>query len=261
MSEAGLNNGLTQRIIEDLRAAFMLLTRIPVRWDKETPPDLNRCLWTYPIVGMVVALVGVCVYGGGIFIHLPNGVSVLLSIAVMIIVTGAFHEDGLADTLDGFGGGLTAEKKLEIMRDSRIGTYGGLGLIIVIGLKAAVLWSMAYYQFMAALLVGASLSRFMIILILRILPPAREGGLSVNAGRPSNNTILVGLSTPLLISMLLLDLRTSLIVVAVAVIITWLFSRFTFKQVGGFSGDILGATQQISEVAIFLTLASLWSVP
>ena len=250
---------LITRIVEDLKAAFMLLTRIPVRWNNQSPPDLNRCLWAYPVVGMVVALIGICVYGGSAFANFPVEVSVLLSIAVMIVLTGAFHEDGLADTLDGFGGGAAKEQKLDIMRDSRIGTYGGLGLIIIIGLKVVALWNMSYYQFMTALLIGASLSRFMILIILTVLPPAREGGLSVNAGKPSNNAIISGLCVPFLFSFSLMDLKTTLIVIAVSVMFTLLFSRLVFKQVGGFSGDVLGATQQFSEVVVYLTLVSLWS--
>ncbi|MDG1438461.1 MAG: adenosylcobinamide-GDP ribazoletransferase, partial [Emcibacteraceae bacterium] len=181
-------NATLNRIKEDIFSAFLLLTRFPVNWEKvssDTEPNLNRSLWAYPIVGLVISMVGAAIYWLSFMLLLPQISCVILSLTAMILSTGAFHEDGLADVADGFGGGLTADKKLEIMRDSRIGTYGGLALILSILLKISLLSSFKIEHVIIALLVGAILSRVMIIIALRILPPARKSSLSVTAGKPS----------------------------------------------------------------------------
>jgi adenosylcobinamide-GDP ribazoletransferase len=258
-----MNNFSTtlQRIKEDILAAFMLLTRFPVNWEKVSPntePNINRSLWAYPIVGLVISIVGAVVYWVSTMLLLPQFSCVILSLTAMILSTGAFHEDGLADVVDGFGGGLTVDKKLEIMRDSQIGTYGGLALIISILLKVSLLSSFNTEQVIIALIVGAMLSRVMIIIALRILPAARKNSLSVTAGKPSWNSLSVALMIAFLFAFLFLTLKVTIITFIVATLTTGGLCRIAYKQVGGVSGDILGAVQQISEIAIFITLAMLW---
>ncbi len=252
-----------QIVIEDIYAAFMLLTRIPVNWQKispNTPPNLNRCLWVYPVVGVVVSLIGAIIYLGTQALDIPQMTSILLSLSAMIITTGAFHEDGLADTMDGFGGGASPEKKLEIMRDSRIGTYGGLALIISIGLKVTGLSALSAGNVVSALLVGATVSRLMIIFTLMMLPPARKKSLSVEAGKPSTKSVIVASTITILVCLTLQDIITIIYVLSAAIVSTAMFCRLSYKQVGGYSGDILGSTQQISEISIYLTLCAIWSI-
>lgn len=250
-----------QIIKEDISAAFMLLTRIPMgrlRASPETTPDLNRCLWAYPLVGMVVSLIGAFIYWGATELSIPQTPAIILSLAAIIFTTGAFHEDGLADVADGFGGGTTRENKLEIMRDSRIGTYGGLALIISIGLKITSLATLPASYLMIALIIGAMISRFMIIVALLLLSPARKESLSVEAGKPSVHSLLVAAIMSTTPAIMFVGLRTTFIAFAVAAIATAILCRIAYKQVGGFSGDILGAVQQLSEISIFIALAALW---
>ena len=241
----------------------MLLTRIPVNWQKispDTPPDLNRCLWVYPIVGIIVSLIGAVIYLGAQVLNIPQMASILLCLSAMIITTGAFHEDGLADTMDGFGGGVSPEKKLDIMRDSRIGTYGGLALILSIGIKVTSLSVLSLNHVVFALLVGATVSRLMIIFALMILLPARKKSLSVEAGKPSIKSVIVATTITILVCLSLQDIVTIIYILSAAIVTTAIFCRLAYNQVAGYSGDILGSIQQISEISVYLTLCAIWSI-
>ncbi|MBT5187880.1 MAG: adenosylcobinamide-GDP ribazoletransferase [Kordiimonadaceae bacterium] len=252
-----------QIIKEDIAAAFMLLTRIPINWQKisDEAPDLNRCLWAYPLVGLTVALIGSIFYYAAYLLHLPNLVSILIAITIMVFLTGAFHEDGLADVADGFGGGQTKEDKLEIMRDSRIGTYGSLALILAISLKTSSLYEMSSVNVISALICAAMVSRFMIILVLKFLPPARKESLSTQAGKPSANNIAVAFISTWGVVLLLTDFKTSVIIFICAALSTTILCKITLKQIGGYTGDVLGAAQQISEISILVFLSAYWVMP
>lgn len=249
------------RVKEDIAAAFMLLTRIPINWNKispDQPPDLNRCLWVYPVVGLVVGSIGAGIYFAAIKLSIPQYPAIILCLIAMILTTGAFHEDGLADVMDGFGGGGSKDKKLEIMRDSRIGTYGGLALLLSIILKFTSLINFSDFQLMITVIIGAVVSRLMILLTLLMLQPARKDSLSTIAGIPSHGSIITAGIITIITTLFFLDFIVTVIVILVALLITALFARTSYKQVGGYSGDVLGAVQQISEVSIFITLAAVW---
>lgn len=257
------SRSLIQTIKEDIGAAFMLLTRISINWHKispDQPPDLNRCLWVYPFVGLVVGSMGAVVYCGSIALSIPQYPSIILCLGAMILATGAFHEDGLADVMDGFGGGLTKEKKLDIMRDSRIGTYGGLALIFSMILKFTSLINLSDLQLMFAIIIGASISRLMILVTLLFLSPAREDSLSTAAGIPSYRAMITASIIALLPPLLFLNIKMTVIIFLVALLTTAIMSRISYKQIGGYSGDVLGAIQQISEISIFITLAAIWGM-
>lgn len=257
------SQSLIQNIKEDVGAAFMLLTRIPINWNKISPnqsPDLNRCLWVYPFVGLVVGSIGAVVYFGSIALSIPQYPSIIICLGVMIFATGAFHEDGLADVMDGFGGGFTKEKKLDIMRDSRIGTYGGLALILSVFLKFTSLINLSDFQVMIAIIIGASISRFMILITLLFLSPAREDSLSTAAGIPSNRTMITATAIALFPSLFFLNIKMTAILFLIALLTTAIMSRISYKQICGYSGDVLGAVQQISEISIFITLAAIWDM-
>lgn len=247
---------------EDFFAALMLLTRIPVNWQKVSPsgpPDLNRCLWIYPIIGLVVSIIGAAVYFITVWMNIPQSLSVIIALAAMIFATGAFHEDGLADVADGFGGGNSAEKKLEIMRDSRIGTYGGLALVIAVALKVTSLSVLSSEQIIAAFISAGMISRLMIIYTLLVLNPARKDSLSSDAGKPSTNAIIVATLSALLISGLLIDPTVVIYIFITAFATTLAFCVLAHRQISGFSGDVLGAVQQLSEITIYIFLSALWS--
>ncbi|MFC7049985.1 adenosylcobinamide-GDP ribazoletransferase [Emcibacter nanhaiensis] len=244
--------------VRDIAAALMVLTRLPVSWEKlsDHPPDISRSLWAYPLVGLLVSAVGGLMYWGAQMLLLPPLVSILLALAAMMAFTGAFHEDGLADVADGFGGGLTRERKLEIMRDSRVGTYGALALLISIGLKTVALAAMSVSGAIAALLVSGAMSRLMIVLALRLFPPARKDGLAAETEKPTTARLTGALGIALLPGLLLLRWPAVLLCLLLSLVVAYSLGKLAVKQVGGITGDILGAIQQISEIAILLGLLS-----
>jgi adenosylcobinamide-GDP ribazoletransferase len=146
-----------QRRINDLKIGFIFLTRLPLT--HQTPianGELSQALWTAPVVGIAVGLVGAGVYALAQALHLPPLPAAVLAVAATLVVTGGLHEDGLADVADGFGGGATRERKLEIMHDSRIGTFGVCALIISFMLRVAALTNLGDPGLVAAVLVAAA---------------------------------------------------------------------------------------------------------
>lgn len=245
-------------MIRDIVAALMVLTRFPVPWKilSDQPPDITKSLWAYPLVGFLVSAIGGAVYLAATLLLLPPWVAVLLALMFLILTTGALHEDGLADMADGFGGGRDPEHKLDIMRDSRIGTYGSLALLISMGLRLSALAAVTSGGVIVALLVSGTLSRMMIVISLRLFPPARKDGLAAQTGKPTAGRLGLAVLISALVTFALLPWATGLIVITLALLATLFIGWLSLKQVGGITGDILGAVQQTSEIIILLGLLS-----
>ena len=156
--------------------ALQFFTRVPVpRWVGFSPDWLNHCTRYYPMVGLFVGMVGATVYGFSVQWWTP-AVAVVLCIAATVYMTGAFHEDGWADTCDGLGGTVSRERAFEIMKDSRIGTYGTAGLVLLLGLKLAALAGMSDTRaVMAALIVGHTVSRLCSATLIVWITPRKKG--------------------------------------------------------------------------------------
>jgi adenosylcobinamide-GDP ribazoletransferase len=182
----------------------------------------------------------------------------MLALATTILVTGAIHEDGLADMADGLGGGRTKDQKLEIMRDSRIGTYGACALIISLVLRWSALATIGKPGSVAAALsvshvaARAALSGFM-----WLVPPARTDGLSAGAGRPPNQSALIAIGLGTLCLAFGFGLSKAIVAVILLSLVGLMLARLVTRQVGGQTGDILGALEQIGEIAIMLMAAAL----
>ena len=245
-------------IIRDIAAAMMVLTRIPVPWDRlsDHPPNITKSLWAYPLVGFLLSAVGAAVYGLASLLLLPPSIAALLTLISLILITGALHEDGLADMADGFGGGRDKEYKLKIMRDSRIGTYGGLALLLSLGLRLSALAAMTLSGAVIALLISGSLSRLMIVLSLKYLPPARQDGLAAETGKPTHKSIIIAALLPAFLIFLFLPWGVGLIIIALALAALLFMAWLSRRQIGGVTGDVLGAIQQTSEIIILLGLLS-----
>ncbi|WP_370155569.1 adenosylcobinamide-GDP ribazoletransferase [Ferrovibrio sp.] len=256
---------------DQFRIALSLLTRLPVPLPRE-PVSLSATVWAFPLIGVLVGLAGGVVFFVANRFGLGNTSAALLTLGCQILLTGGLHEDGLADTADGFGGGRIKDRKLEIMRDSRIGTYGVLALLLVFGLRFAVISELAgslasisgeYDETVSqsgaiiiALVVSGALSRAAMTALWYALPPARQDGLSAVAGKVGAPSLVAGLVIAAGISFLLLDAPLVVASLAAATSITLIMSVLSVRQVGGHTGDILGATQQISEVAILLAISA-----
>jgi adenosylcobinamide-GDP ribazoletransferase len=223
------------------------LTRLPVRSAAGGDGSLARAAWTFAIVGALVGACGALGFWIATVIGLHPFVAGILAVAATLLVTGALHEDGLADTADGFGARGSRERKLEIMRDSRSGSYGVLALILSVLLRAGAVASLAEPALVAPALIAAhAASRAMLPAFMHFVPRARPDGLAAGAGQPSlTGAIVAGLlgCLALAIGLDALAALTALgLLVAAAALMAWL----TLRQIGGQTGDVLGALEPIT---------------
>ncbi len=173
--------------VEELKAALVFCTRLPLfRAMPVAGAALGKAAWAFPLAGLVVGLIGAAVYALAHRFGLPAWPAAVLAVAATLLVTGALHEDGLADTADGFGGGNSREQKLAIMRDSRIGTYGVCALTVALLLRVAALASLpSAHAVVWALIAAHVAARATMPALMLMLPPARSDGLSHDAGQPA----------------------------------------------------------------------------
>ena len=242
----------------DVPAAIGLLTRLPMRVDTDAATARGAtAAWAYPLVGLVVGGLAGLVGMIALTIGLSAGVAAMLVIGTQIIVTGALHEDGLADTADGFWGGWDTENRLHIMKDSAIGTYGVLALILIVGLRWTALTAiMTTSGFGGALVTAAVLSRAAMPVLMHMLPNARQSGLSRAVGRPARVT--AGISTVIGIATALVLTGASVVpMVIVTTAVTCACAWIAYCKIKGQTGDVLGATQQICETACLIASAAL----
>ncbi len=239
--------------------ALSIFTRLPV--PVNIPYSEERKNEAYKFAGLVGLVVGAI--GAMVFILAsqlwPPTIAVVLSMASTIYVTGAFHEDGFADTCDGFGGGFTPERKLAIMKDSRVGAYGLIGMVLILLLKFVTLVEIE--QLGLALIVAHSLSRTMAVSFIYTHDYVRADSdsklhISANVTAEQERTWLVYIG--LVALLLLANLALILLLTTVLLLLRWLFSTWLIRQIGGYSGDALGAIQQISEVICYLVFAAWW---
>ncbi|USX27751.1 adenosylcobinamide-GDP ribazoletransferase [Oxalobacteraceae bacterium OTU3CINTB1] len=238
--------------------ALQFFTRLPIpRWVGFDPAWLNQASRYFPLVGVVVALIAGAVYAVA-FKFFPPVIAVILSAAAGIYATGAFHEDGFADMCDGFGGGMTQERVLEIMKDSRIGAYGAIGIFCLLLLKCAILTRIPPFGVLAALLVAHPMSRLMAVSLIWRLDYARaEGKAKPLAQKMRNMEFAIAAITALLPALILIYLGwlswTMLISgCAFALVATFWLARKFVRRIGGYTGDCLGAVQQVTEVVFYL---------
>ncbi len=260
-------NGPIRYLLSGTLGAVIFLSRLPtagVSAALQISSDevsLARSVRFFPLAGIIIALPASLVAILLAKITPSHLLPAAIALAVMVIVTGALHEDGLADTADGFGGGKSTDEKLEIMRDSNIGTYGTLALMFSVFLRVvalSLLIGAGCWKFAAAFIATSALSRSAIVWIWANLPPARTaGGLSRDHGEPQNQDAQWALAIGVLAAIFLilpafgLVTTTAMLLVAAGVSICWRsVCRF---QVGGHTGDTLGAGQQICEVCLLTT--------
>ncbi|MFV0681180.1 adenosylcobinamide-GDP ribazoletransferase [Ottowia sp.] len=253
--------------------ALQFFTRIPVTgrlaaWAGYSPAMLQAASAYFPAVGWVVGAVGAAVMWAALHL-LPAGplgalVAALLATATTVGLTGAFHEDGLADTADGLGGSAPRERALQIMKDSRIGTYGAVALVLALGLKVALLALLAgagSAQAVAALVIAHAASRLAPLVVMRCLPyvadPVHAKAKPIaDAAPPGALWIAGGWTLPAAAVLAWAYGVVGLAVAALAwtlVLATML--RVLRRRLQGFTGDTLGATQQVCELALYLGLA------
>lgn len=247
--------------------ALQFFTRLPMpRWVGFEPAWLQHASRYFPLVGVVVAAICGTVYVLASWL-LPSPVAVLLAVAAGIYLTGAFHEDGFADMCDGFGGGLTRERVLEIMKDSRIGAYGAIGIVCLLAIKCAALVALPPAVIVATLCIAHPLSRLAAVSLIRFMDYARDEGKSKPMAQEMRTgefiiAAVCGLLPAVACGMLgILDWGAlAFAIVAAAACAFWL-GRKCQRRLQGYTGDCLGAVQQVAEVAIYLAILSSFQPP
>jgi adenosylcobinamide-GDP ribazoletransferase len=240
--------------------AWTLLTRVPLprRWFPASLPPPVRCVWCFPVVGALIGAGGGALYAILLELGLPAGLAGLWTLAGLLLGTGALHEDGLADVADGFGGGRDRPEKLAIMRDSRIGSYGVLALLLAVAMRATAIATLREPHSVAAALVGAgTLGRGAILIVLARIPPARKDGLAAPLRDARLSVLGSGLALAALVSLAALPVQAAVAASAIAALCGLGAAGLARGQIGGHTGDVLGAAEQVTECAVLTVLAAL----
>ncbi|UWR27501.1 adenosylcobinamide-GDP ribazoletransferase [Sulfitobacter sp. S223] len=242
--------------ISQVWLAAVLLTRLPL---PHLPQDAfaqgARAVWAYPLIGLLVGVAGALVGQLALGLGVPVFGAAALVLAAMAVLTGAMHEDGLADVFDGFWGGFSPERRLEIMRDSQIGTYGVLALVVAFTLRLSAVAALLEHN-LSAVLAAAAVSRAMMPVLMRALPHARNDGLSRSVGKAPARQTNVACGIGALIAFLCLG-WAFVVPMLLALVVCAAMGVLAKRKISGQTGDVLGATQQLSETAVLLTCASL----
>ncbi|WP_282081518.1 adenosylcobinamide-GDP ribazoletransferase [Aquimarina algiphila] len=240
--------------------ALMFFTRIPCpKWVNHDPQYLRLSSKYFPLIGIIVGSIGALIYYGASFLF-STEISLLLSILATVYATGAFHEDGFADVCDGFGGGWTKEKILLIMKDSRLGTYGTVGLLLILGVKFAALRETNTSYIPLILISGHSLSRFIATTLIFTHPYVRDAEDSKAKPAAKSMTIsMLIISSIFGIAPLFFFKNPWIFLTLIPMYVSKIFLAYKFKKwIGGQTGDCAGAVQQLSEVVFYLTIIALW---
>ena len=286
--------------LEYFFAALRFFTRLPVpAWVGHSAEQLNGAARYFPLVGILVGVIGATVTWA-VFLLLPLSLAIIAGMAATLLATGGFHEDGFADTVDGFGGGWEKEQVLAIMKDSRVGSYGAIGVALLLLAKWNALLELSEEALLAAIVAGHAVSRLASTTLIYALeyvrdepgiptppPPPQGGGDGCSAAQDAASGSLTGpalgrpgggawaKSKPLanrmtagelltasifgLLPCLLLPYWETLLALLLVAVVTWLAGRYFLRRIGGYTGDCLGAAQQVAELAFYLGLLVQWN--
>ncbi len=260
-----MNDLLSHPFVKDLMACLRFYSRLnlPAAPGGASMADFGDALRALPIAGAIIGGAGAAALFCARAVGLPALPAAICAIAALVAVTGALHEDGLADVADGFGGGATREKKLEIMRDSRLGSYGAIALALSLMLRVTSLAAITERGLglaVFALLCAGAVSRTAGLLPLLLSAPARRDGAGAAMPRPTEEALRLALilagaaSLPLLFTGVSVSQGVSAVIAAAAA--AFAVTRLAERQIGGYTGDVLGAAQQAAEIAVLLALCA-----
>jgi adenosylcobinamide-GDP ribazoletransferase len=243
--------------LDDLRNAVSFLTRLPMPHpDGARPDSFARAQRMFPLVGAFIgAAIGlVCLLLR--VVGVPDLAAAALALGGGALLTGALHEDGLADVADGFGGGRDVVAKLDIMRDSRLGTYGALALLVGFVAKVAAVAAIPDSAVVQSLIAAHAVGRGVLSWMSISLPYARKDGLAANAGRADGAVAVVAAVIALAIALLSLRFSDALLAAIAAGVSACVVALLARRQIGGQTGDVLGCAEQVAETAILVLLAA-----
>lgn len=240
-----------------LYICIVFLTRIPApSWPKASSYKISECSWGFPIAGVLIALAGGIAFSVCTWLGLPSFVSGLVAIATMTLTTGALHEDGLADFVDGVFGGDTPNKRMEIMSDSRIGVFGTISIIFSFACRASLITAIEKpLLVLGALTAAAAISRAIMPVIMAFSEPAKATGIAFEGGKPGLNDWCGGLALAVLIVILSAPAAWLMCLIA-SVLGAFIMFWISEKKIQGYTGDSLGASQQMSELLALAAITS-----
>lgn len=243
--------------VSGFSTATAFFTRVPIEPPSRAVRQIADAAWAFPLVGAGIGAVVALIFAFAQLVGLGSWPAALSAVLAGFVLTGALHEDGLADTADGLCGGTDREAKLAIMRDSRHGTFGVLALIASVGLRSAALAQLGDLLHAGLALVAAhAASRAILPATMRLLAPARADGLGATAGTPSAPGMIVAACIGTGIALAALGPARGTIALGLTVAAVWVAAALARRQIGGYTGDVLGAFQQVGEVVMLLAAAA-----
>jgi adenosylcobinamide-GDP ribazoletransferase len=266
--EAFMITAMLRTLSSDLLRCLRFYSRLPVPvlvWE-ENPhdvPDFDRLTRVLPFAALIIGAFGAAIAGLALLLQLGPWLATMLALTTLTFITCAFHEDGLADVADGFGGGHEPVRRLEIMKDSLIGAFGASALIAVYGLRlcaaSTFLERTDMKAAMISFLIAAMLSRVLGLVPLALLPAARAGGFSAAVGRPSALSFSIACGLSLLLGVVLslfagIAIKAFALAVLMGAGIALYLTHLSHRLIQGQTGDVAGAVQQVSEAGIFIGL-------
>ncbi|WP_444464997.1 adenosylcobinamide-GDP ribazoletransferase [Rhodobacter capsulatus] len=255
-----MERGWIKARLSEAHLAVLLLTRLPMPRLADPAPTLAQSVWAYPLAGLVVGAISALALFATLALGLPPALAAGLAVTVQVVITGALHEDGLADVADGFWGGRERARRLEIMRDSRIGSYGVAALVLSLGLRwqgVAALAEASPALAMAGLIGLAMLSRAACGVVMAALPAARSEGMGRYAAGAAWKRVLAGGAIGLGAAVGL-GLPVGPLALVQGALVVGLM-QLARTKIGGQTGDVLGTAQQLAEIGGWLVLAALLS--
>lgn len=255
-------NWTPSSLARDIRLVLSFFTRLPVNAPADggglAPANLAGAARAFPIAGLAVGLVGSLIYFLAMELGLSGLLAALLAVAATVIVGGALHEDGLADFADMLGVRGDRARRLSVMRDSRIGSYGVLALGFSVAIKVGAIVGLGEPRLVAGALIAAHvMGRSVLPVIMRSLPMARADGLAHHAGKPTSAGMYQALGLGLLLSAFACGPGAALVSLVVGVVAAYLVSEIARRQIGGYTGDVLGAAQEVAQLAILINIVAL----
>ncbi len=238
-------------------AAVGFLTRVPVGTPVGGDWRLADAAWAFPLVGAGIGAIAAFAFLVAELLGLGDGPAALLAVLAGVCVTGALHEDGLADSADGIFGGADRSSRLAIMRDSRHGTFGVVAIVLSVALRAAALAQAGEAIYAGLALIAAhAASRALLPVAMWALTPARADGLAVEAGRPRSVPAIAAVAIGVVVALAALGPWLGLIAFVVSAVAVAAAGMLARRRIGGYTGDVLGGFQQIAEIAMLLAAAA-----
>jgi adenosylcobinamide-GDP ribazoletransferase len=245
------------RWVGEFAVATAFFTRLPIATPACRGGQLADAAWAFPLVGAGIGAVAAFAFVLAQMLGLGDWSAALWAVLASIALTGALHEDGLADTADGLLGGRDRDHALAVMRDSRLGTFGVLAIVLSVLLRTAALARIGDAVHAGLALIAAhAASRGTLPVAMRVMAPARADGLGVEAGRPSAPAAIAAVTISVLISLAALSPTRSAIALGAAGASVFVAGMLAQRRIGGYTGDVLGAFQQIGEIVVLLTASA-----